>query len=245
MLSEMPHYLLFSETGGEENPGRWRFVLRAPGGLEQSEAADTEPDVQGERLELLTVVRALESLDQPSCVTLMTPGGYVRHGVRYGLPEWRCNGWKWEYFGEMVPVKHADLWQRLDQVMQYHQVGFCRWRLDRPHGPLGEPASSARHAHDGDGPREVAAAAVRARGQAQLSGGEQAAQQHRVAASDEGRSAAPSKVARTGRRSMSRLDSAGVSDNDKSAAPAADSTSAIPVGDEKDCPWSATEYCLL
>ena len=109
--SQTPHYLLYCETGREDEPGRWRFVLRRRAGRDQLDVADAEPDVQGERLQLLTVIRALEALDQPSRVTLMAPDSYVRQGIRHGLPEWRQNGWQWERFGEMVPVKHCDLWK--------------------------------------------------------------------------------------------------------------------------------------
>ena len=139
-----PHYLLFSETEFQNEAGQWRFVLRAAGSLEEFEVSDREREIRGERLELLTVVRALESLDQPSWVTLMTPGNYVRHGIRFGLPEWRCNGWQWEYFGQMVPIKHGDLWQRLDRLLQFHQVDFCRYRTDPPHQNMEPPRSSGR-----------------------------------------------------------------------------------------------------
>ena len=49
-------------------------------------------------------------------MTLVTPSRYVKRGINYGLPEWGRNGWKWEHFGEMVPVKNRDLWQRLDRT---------------------------------------------------------------------------------------------------------------------------------
>jgi ribonuclease HI len=143
MKDVAPHYLLFSETRFPSEAGRWRFVLRIAGGLEEFEASDCEPEVCGERLELLCVVRALESLDQPSCVTLMSPGNYVRHGLRFGLPEWRTNGWRWEYFGQMVPIKHGDLWQRLDRLLGFHQVDFCRYRNDPPHRGI-----LSGHSHD-------------------------------------------------------------------------------------------------
>ena len=71
MNSRTPHYLLKSETSREESSGRWRFVLRPLDGSPGIEATDMEPDVWGERLDLLTVVRALETLDQPSWVTLV------------------------------------------------------------------------------------------------------------------------------------------------------------------------------
>lgn len=141
MNDTRPHYLLFSETGRTEEPGTWRFVLRAAGTIEQFEACDQEPGVCGERLELLTIVRALESLDRPSRVTLMTPDPYIRQGLRFGLPEWRNSGWRWEFYGRMVPVKHGDLWQRMDRAMEFHQVELSKWRIDRAHRSFGPPNS--------------------------------------------------------------------------------------------------------
>ena len=66
-----PHYLLRSEASRIEGFGRWRFVLQPVDGSAEIMATDVEPDVWGERLDLLTVVRALESLDQPSRVTVV------------------------------------------------------------------------------------------------------------------------------------------------------------------------------
>jgi len=133
MSVSKPHYLLFSETSRHDESGRWRFRFRSADGKDCFEASDTEPEIRGERLELLTIVRALESLDQPSRVTLMTSDPYLRQGISFGLPEWRANDWQWEYFGQMVPIKHCDLWQRMDRAMQFHQVEFCKWRIDGPH----------------------------------------------------------------------------------------------------------------
>ena len=130
-----PHYLLFSQSSRSCEPGRWRFVLQATDGSRQVVADDVEPEIRGERLELLTVVRGLEALDQPSRVTLVTPNVYVREGIRYGLSEWRGNGWRWEFFGHMVPVKNCDLWQRIERAMRFHRVECRTWRFDLPHQP--------------------------------------------------------------------------------------------------------------
>src|SRR5439155_20997093 len=48
-----PHFLLYSESRGARNDGEWRFVLQAADGTATFEAADCEPNVLGERLELL------------------------------------------------------------------------------------------------------------------------------------------------------------------------------------------------
>lgn len=137
-----PHYLLFSESCRKSTQGQWRFVLQSIDGTEQFEAADAEPDAQGERLELLAVVRGLEALAQPSRVTLVTPSRYVNRGLAYGLEEWRANGWQWEHFGEMVPVKNRDLWQRVDRALLYHKLEYRTWRFDFAHG---SSETSARH----------------------------------------------------------------------------------------------------
>lgn len=134
MNATSPHYLLFSGSGEESEPGRWRFVLRSANGSARLAADEVEPDARGERLELLAVVRGLEALDQPSRVTLITPSKYVVRGIRHGLSEWRKSGWRWECFGQMVPVKNHDLWQRVDRAMRYHELECRKFRFDMAHG---------------------------------------------------------------------------------------------------------------
>lgn len=143
MSASPPHYYLFCGSGGQCAAGRWRFVLRSADGANRLEADDVEPGMRSERLELLAVVRGLEALDQPSHVTLITSSAHLREGVRYGLSEWRRNGWRWECFGQMVPVKNHDLWQRVDRAMRFHQVDCSSWRFDPPHD-LVPPMEGAR-----------------------------------------------------------------------------------------------------
>ena len=144
MIALTPHYVLSLEVSRTGDSGRWRFSLRTPDGREHLEVADVEPEARGERLELLTVVRALETLDQPSQVTLVGCSQYVRNGMRYGLPEWRSNGWRWEFFGQMLPVKSGDLWQRLDRALRFHRVECRQRRVDAPH-----PSATGPHHVEG------------------------------------------------------------------------------------------------
>lgn len=142
MLGTQPHYLLFSEASpGPSRPprqaneagGRWKFVLEATQGTEQLEASDAEDNLTAERLELLAVVRGLEALSQPSRVTLITASRYVCRGLRFGLAEWRENGWQWELFGQMSEIANADLWRRLDAALRIHDVRCRTLRFDGPH----------------------------------------------------------------------------------------------------------------
>jgi len=78
------------------------FVLESVDGSDVLEVAEHEDDAATHRLELLAVVRGLEALDQPSRVTLVTSSEYVRRGLRFGIQQWREDGWRWEFFGRMV-----------------------------------------------------------------------------------------------------------------------------------------------
>lgn len=141
MTPWLPQYVLFSDTLGAPREDRWRFVLRTDDGSTALEVEESEPGVFGERLQLLAVVRGLEALEQPSKVTLVTASDYVTRGLAHGLDEWRANAWNWEYFGQMAPVKHKDLWQRLDQALRFHQVRARRYRVDGPHAKPDRPRS--------------------------------------------------------------------------------------------------------
>lgn len=133
MQASIPRYWLYSESGETAGAGRWRFILRSAEGGERLEADEVEHDIRGERLELLAVVRGLEALAQPSRVTLVTTSSYVREGIRHGVTEWQRNGWCWEFFGQMVPVKHQDLWKRVERALAFHQVDCRTLRVDGPH----------------------------------------------------------------------------------------------------------------
>ncbi len=134
-----PHFQLFSHAsasraathaGSDDSSGEWRFILKREDGRVEAEAADEEPGTPADRLELLAIVRGLEALDQPSQVTLFTASRYVARGLRFGLESWRESDWQWERFGQMQPVKNADLWQRIDQAMRFHQVDVRTPRYD-------------------------------------------------------------------------------------------------------------------
>ncbi|MDA7903195.1 hypothetical protein N9B31_05980 [Mariniblastus sp.] len=130
-----PHYLLFTEAKYVSQPspgGRWRFVLEQIGTATRFEESDTESGIRGERLQLLSVVRGLEALEQQSHVTLITSSKYVGRGIRRGISQWRKNNWKWEKFGTLTLIKNHDLWQRIDSAMAIHQINCRIWQFDPP-----------------------------------------------------------------------------------------------------------------
>lgn len=147
MHPNAPHYLLLTEGSCTDREPQWRFVLQGIDSETALTASDSEALADSERAELLAVVRGLEALEQPARVTLITRSRYVQQGLARGLQEWRDSDWQWERFGRMVPVRDCDLWQRIDQALQFHTVECRCWRFDdaepafsdRPHGKLAGP----------------------------------------------------------------------------------------------------------
>jgi ribonuclease HI len=147
MHAASPHYLLYSEAGAKAgSEPRWRFVLQPVEGDQPLAASDAEPNTSGNRLELLAVVRGLEALEQPSRVTLITRSLYVSRGIRRSLGQWRDRQWRWERFGQLVPIRDLDLWQRVDRALKYHQVDCCPSPFEEDADCVGEEGEAAESA---------------------------------------------------------------------------------------------------
>jgi ribonuclease HI len=123
MQATSDHFLLYTEaTRSDDSTPRWKFMLQSVSGDVQLSADDSELNSRASRLELLAVVRGLEAIDRPARVTLLTGSRYISRGIRRQLNQWREDNWQWERFGEFVPIRDKDLWQRVDHALQYHQV---------------------------------------------------------------------------------------------------------------------------
>lgn len=133
MLQTAPHYLLLTETDYDptsaDSGGRWRFVLESMISNDRVEVSEREVDVWGERLQLLAVVRGVEAIEQPSKVTLVTSSQSIGQRIRQGFERWVENEWRWERFGLLKPIAHADLWQRVHAATQIHQIECRVWQF--------------------------------------------------------------------------------------------------------------------
>ncbi len=66
---------------------------------------------------------------------LYTDSQYLRRGVTEWVAQWKRNGWLTR---NKTPVKNADLWERLDQAAQRHEV---QWFWVKGHA--GHPRTNA------------------------------------------------------------------------------------------------------
>ncbi len=110
---------------GNPGPGGWGSVLLYRGN--RRELSGGERDTTNNRMELMAVIRALESLKRPCPVTIHTDSLYVMKGVTEWLSQWKKRGWR---TAARKPVKNVDLWQRLEKALESHDV---HWRWVRGH----------------------------------------------------------------------------------------------------------------
>ena len=110
---------------GNPGPGGWGALLRF-GGVEKS-LYGGEANTTNNRMELMAAIEGLNALKESCAVQLTTDSQYVLKGVTEWIIGWTRNGWK---TAAKQPVKNADLWQRLDDQNQRHQV---EWRWVRGH----------------------------------------------------------------------------------------------------------------
>jgi ribonuclease HI len=107
---------------GNPGPGGWGALLQAKDGgsvIKEKELKGGEANTTNNRMELLAAINALESLDRPSALTLVTDSNYVKNGITGWIFGWKKNGWK---NAAKKPVKNVELWQRLDAAQSRHQV---------------------------------------------------------------------------------------------------------------------------
>ena len=126
--STSPLVNLFTDGGcsGNPGPGGWAYILRHVASGKEKEQCGGEKDTTNNRMELLAVIRGLESLKKPCRVELFTDSVYVGKGLSEWLPKWKLNGWRRGRTKDSKPVKNQDLWRRLDELIQAHRVKYTR-----------------------------------------------------------------------------------------------------------------------
>ena len=110
---------------GNPGPGGWGAILRHAG--RERELSGGEADTTNNRMELTAAIRALGALKQRCTVDLYTDSVYVRSGITEWLPVWKARGWR---TANRKPVKNQDLWLRLAELVEAHEV---RWHWVKGH----------------------------------------------------------------------------------------------------------------
>ena len=109
---------------GNPGPGGWGVLLVAKTHqkiIKERELCGGQDSTTNNQMELLAAISALEILDRPSKIKIITDSSYVKNGVTQWLENWKKNKWK---TAARKPVKNAELWRRLDEAKSRHEVAW-------------------------------------------------------------------------------------------------------------------------
>jgi ribonuclease HI len=72
-------------------------------------------------MEMMAVIRGAEALKHGSRIDIHTDSKYVMKGMTEWLEGWKERGWR---TASKQAVKNVDLWQRLEQALDRHEVSW-------------------------------------------------------------------------------------------------------------------------
>lgn len=91
-------------------------------------------------MELRAVIESLAVLKRPCEITLYLDSEYVRKGITEWIAGWKAKGW---VTASKQPVKNAELWRELDELVQKrgHRI---QWKWVKGHaGTAGNERADA------------------------------------------------------------------------------------------------------
>jgi ribonuclease HI len=130
---------------GNPGPGGWGVLLQAHRNgtvIKERELSGGEAQSTNNRMELMAAITALETLERPSKLRIVTDSAYVKNGVTSWIHGWKKNGWR---TADRKPVKNAELWERLDAAQARHQVTW-EWIKGHAGHPENERADALARA---------------------------------------------------------------------------------------------------
>ena len=122
----MPELYAYTDgaCSGNPGPGGWGVLMVAKEGSSVIKTRDLSGgtvETTNNQMELTAAIMALEALEKPSKITIVTDSSYVKDGITKWIFAWKKNGWK---TAAKKSVKNEELWQRLENATQIHDVSW-------------------------------------------------------------------------------------------------------------------------
>ncbi|MDP7005897.1 MAG: ribonuclease HI [Phycisphaerales bacterium] len=119
-MTKLPTFILFTDGAclGNPGPGGWAYILRDSDGNEVVGRGGSQ-DTTNQKMEVTAVLRALESLTEPSIVEIHADSQYVTKGLTEWMDGWIAKGWK---NAAKKPVANQNLWKSLAELRKKHTI---------------------------------------------------------------------------------------------------------------------------
>ncbi len=122
-------YIIYTDGACSGNPGSggWAAIIFNKRSGQKSKKIGGEIETTNNRMELMAIIHALESIPKESCIQIFTDSKYVINGIELWIKKWKINDW---IGSNKKKVKNKDLWMKLDMLsMQFH----IKWNWVKGH----------------------------------------------------------------------------------------------------------------
>jgi ribonuclease HI len=110
---------------GNPGPGGWGAIVLTDD--KAVELGGREDYTTNNRMELLAVISALQTVPQEAEMTIYTDSAYVVNGITRWVIGWKKNKWK---TSQKEDVLNKDLWEKLDDARKHKVI---EWKLIKGH----------------------------------------------------------------------------------------------------------------
>ena len=122
----MPKLYAYTDgaCSGNPGPGGWGVLLLAKqydNIINTRSLSGCAAETTNNQMELTAAIMALEALDKPSKITIVTDSSYVKDGITKWIFGWKKNGWK---TSAKKAVKNEELWKRLEKATKQHDINW-------------------------------------------------------------------------------------------------------------------------
>lgn len=114
---------IYTDGACKGNPGSGGWGAYIINGDETKSIWGGEPNTTNNKMELTSVIMALDHFKEPTDMTVYMDSQYVQKGITQWILNWKRNGWK---TADKQPVKNKDLWIQLDALKAKHNVTW-KW----------------------------------------------------------------------------------------------------------------------
>lgn len=124
-LQEKLRFTIYSDGSCLSNPGPGGYaaIIQNERTSEEVLVSGSSPNTTNNRMELMSIICALDHIPDGSVVNVYSDSKYAVDGIESWLKNWKRNGWKTSTGKD---VKNKDLWQMLDSLICKNIV-ICHW----------------------------------------------------------------------------------------------------------------------
>ncbi|MDR1235721.1 MAG: ribonuclease HI [Holosporaceae bacterium] len=117
----MKKVVIYTDGACKGNPGAggWAAIIICDG--VEKELCGGDPDTTNNRMELTSVIRALEELTEGCSIELHSDSKYVIDGITKWIKGWVKKNWM---TSGNTPVKNRELWVKLLEASRRHEISW-------------------------------------------------------------------------------------------------------------------------